>query len=140
MWSGRAMPPPEGYRAGAYFARKGVESSEGSAPASRRAESGSTSLGQVADCSLGGHLPAQIRVGLLELVVLDLQDLDDPGQELRLATQIVAFGPDAGQVLLLLVRAGSRRRGITTLNCIRSTTSPGWSPQGPASDPGSGRV
>jgi hypothetical protein len=31
-------------------------------------------------------------------VVLDLQDLDDPGQELRLATQIVAFGADAGQV------------------------------------------
>ena len=45
MCSGRAMPSPGGYRAGAYFARKGVESGEGSAPASRRAESGSTSLG-----------------------------------------------------------------------------------------------
>lgn len=29
MWSGRAMPPPGGYRVGAYFARKGVESSDG---------------------------------------------------------------------------------------------------------------
>jgi len=109
MWSGRAMPPPRGYRAGAYFARKGVESSEGFAPASRRAESGSTSPGHVADCSLGGQLPAQTRAGLLELVVLDLQDLDDPGQELRLATKIVAFGADAGQVLLLLFRAISQR-------------------------------
>ncbi|MER5532003.1 hypothetical protein ABT075_46765 [Streptomyces sp. NPDC002677] len=35
----------------------------------------------------------------------------DPGQELRLATQIVAFGADAGQVLLLLVRAGPRGLG-----------------------------
>ncbi|MEU9272259.1 hypothetical protein AB0E04_43695 [Streptomyces sp. NPDC048251] len=37
--------------------------------------------------------------------------MDDPGQELRLPAQIVAFGADAGQVLLLLGRAGPRRVG-----------------------------
>lgn len=54
---------------------------------------------------MGCHLLFQCLVGLLELAVLDLQDVDDPGQELRLSAQIVAFGADAGQVLLLLGRA-----------------------------------
>jgi hypothetical protein len=58
--------------------------------------------GEVGDGELGRHLLFQGRVGLLELAVLDLQDVDDPSQELRLSAQIVAFGTDAGQVLLLL--------------------------------------
>ncbi|MFE7617281.1 hypothetical protein [Streptomyces sp. NPDC057496] len=57
--------------------------------------------GEVGDRCLGSHLLFQGRVGLLELAVLDLQDVDDPSQELRLSAQIVAFGTDAGQVLLL---------------------------------------
>ncbi|MBY8846550.1 hypothetical protein [Streptomyces sp. SP2-10] len=51
---------------------------------------------------MGGHLLLQGRVGLFELAVLDLQDVDDPGQELGVSAQIVAFAADAGQVLLLL--------------------------------------
>lgn len=65
-------------------------------------------MGEVRDGGVGGHLLLQGRVGLFELAVLDLQDVDDPGQELRLSTQIVAIGADAGQVLLLLGRAGPR--------------------------------
>jgi hypothetical protein len=57
---------------------------------------------------MGGHLLFQDRVGLFELAVLEFQDVGDPGQELRLSAQIVAFGADAGQVLLL-GRAGPRR-------------------------------
>jgi hypothetical protein len=59
-----------------------------------------------------GQLLSQVPVGLLELLVLDLQDLDDPGHELQLSAQGVAFGADSGQVLLLLGRAGLRGLGL----------------------------
>jgi hypothetical protein len=38
-------------------------------------------------------------------VVLDLQDLDNPGHDLQLSAQGIAFGADSGRVLLLLDRA-----------------------------------
>nr|WSX76728.1 winged helix-turn-helix domain-containing protein [Streptomyces sp. NBC_00899] len=41
-------------------------------------------------------------------MVLDLQHLDDPGQELCLRAQVVAFGANARQVLLLLAAVGLR--------------------------------
>ncbi|MFD9779332.1 hypothetical protein ACFWZS_05600 [[Kitasatospora] papulosa] len=41
----------------------------------------------------------QVRVGLLELAALDLQGVDDPGQELHLSAQIVAFGAEVGSAV-----------------------------------------
>jgi hypothetical protein len=72
--------------------------------------SGPAWSGEAGDTGTYGHLSLQSRAGLLELAVLDLQDVNDPGQELSLDGQIVAFGAVAGQVLLL-GRAGPR--GVT---------------------------
>ncbi|MET8717526.1 hypothetical protein ABZV52_30680 [Streptomyces sp. NPDC004735] len=41
----------------------------------------------------------QVRVGLLELAALDLQGVGDPGQELHLSAQIVAFGAEVGSAV-----------------------------------------
>ncbi|MFB7266280.1 hypothetical protein ACFCXH_29655 [Streptomyces nojiriensis] len=36
-------------------------------------------------------------------MVFDFEDVNDPGKLLRLAAEAVAFGPDSGQILLLLL-------------------------------------
>jgi len=104
MCSGRAMPSPGGYRAGAYFARKGVESGEGSAPASRRAESGSTSLG-VDAFVLADQARIRRDLGLLrpgDEIAIDLRTLttrrldlvfDRTRQINRLRAQLLAICP-----------------------------------------------